>query len=286
LFWDKVPFSFLNSMSIIFSLCILLLPVFGHFIDATALSIDQNGNIFVLDKGAHAFYKFSSRGDSLFAFGGKGWNTNQLDTPCDIWAKNGLDIFVADYNNHRIERFNRKLNYVGTLFTRDDESSLARFGFPTSVVMNARGDVFVADGENKRIIRFSNFEHAKQSLGGYDAGKGKLRAPVQMELDSLDRLYVLEKKRIVVFDTFGNFLSVIGEEQIQSATGFTVFGDDILVANDGVMLLFSLDGRFIGEKKFADFFTEVEAQQIVDIAAVKNRIYFLTSTAVYFFEKK
>ncbi len=273
-------------MTIIFSLCVLLFPVFGNFIDASAISIDQSGNIFILDKGAHSFYKYSAKGDSLFAFGGKGWNTTQLDLPNDIWAKNGLDIFIADYNNHRIERFNRKLNYLATLFTRDDESSLARFGYPVSVALNSRGDLFVADGENKRIIRFSNFEQAKQSIGGFDAGKGKIRAPLQIEIDSLDRLYVLEKNRIVSFDSFGNFLSIIGDGQIHSATGFTIFGDDILVAHNGNLSLFTLDGNFEGEKTFQDFFPKMDAQKIVDIAATNGVLFFLSSKSVFICEQK
>jgi len=213
--------------------------LFGAFQQAIAISVDNAGNIFILDKANHSVQKFSSSGDSLAQFGSMGWGNLQFDSPRDIWVKNGLDIFVADYNNHRIQRFSRKLTYVATLFTRDDESSLTRFGYPTSFATNSKGELFVCDGENKRIIKFSSFEKAEIAFGGFDAGKGKLRSPLQLEIDSTDRIFVLENNRIVSFDAFGNYVRTFGEDILKNATGFTVYSDDILVANGNELALFS-----------------------------------------------
>jgi DNA-binding beta-propeller fold protein YncE len=254
---------------------------FGTFELAAAISVDNAGNIFVLDKVKNSFQKFSIHGDSLGEFGSIGWGNLQFDSPRDIWVKNSLDIFVADYNNHRIQRFNRKLNYIATLFTRDDESSITRFGYPTSVATNSKGELFVCDGENKRIIKFSSFEKAEIAFGGFDAGKGKLRSPIQIEIDSADRIFVLENNRILSFDAFGNYLRTFGEDILNNATGFTVYGDDILVANRNELALFSLDGDVLGTFPLSNLLPDESAdEEVIDIAVWKNTMYLLTPHSV------
>ncbi|MBS4029770.1 MAG: NHL repeat-containing protein [Ignavibacteriales bacterium] len=277
-----ILFLYHHTMFSLLALLIAALPFrFGIFEKATAIAVDNVGNVFVVDKAKHSFTKFSPSGDSLATVGSMGWGNLQFDAPVDIWVRNGLDIIVADYNNHRIERFNRKENYIATLFTRDDESSIARFGYPASAALNSRGELFVADRENKRLIKFSNFEKAEQSIGGFDAGKGKLRFPLQLEIDSTDRIFVLEKNRIVVFDSFGNYLSVFGQDILTNATGFTVFEDDVLVAQKSEIILFSLDGNHLETIPFSQLVSDDDSADVIDVAAWKNKLYLLTSETVY-----
>jgi len=269
------------ELSIIALLFAAIPLYFGKFEKAVAISIDNTGNVFVIDQGKNQFTKFSSDGDSIFSVGSQGWKDSEFDKPTDICAKNGLDIFISDYNNHRIQRYNRKMNFIGTLFTRDDESSLARFRFPLSVMMNSKGELLVVEGENKRVVKFSKFEKAEQSVGGFDAGKGKLKMPIQIDIDSSDRVFVLERTRIVVFDSFGNFLQIIGDGKFHNANGFCIVGDDILVANGNAMLLFSLSGEFLGTRNNREILFSDKDFEIIDFAVWKNRLYVLTEDRVY-----
>lgn len=266
-------------MTFILFYFLLFQNFFGNFEKAKAISIDINGNIYVVDEGNCFVQKFSLQGDSLVSLGNCGWSDYQFQNPKDIFAKNGLDIFVADFENHRVQRFNRKMNFIASFYTRDDEDLDNRFGFAQSVAVNSKNEIFIADGENKRVLKFSNFSsNVEKIIGGINAGKGKLKNPIQIEFDSLNQLYVLEKNKIICFDEFGNYFFTIGNELLKNATGFSIHRNKIFVAEDSTLKIFSLDGKFLEEKKI-DF-------QIEDVALYENHIFLLTEKKVFLYKEK
>ena len=70
-----------------------------------ALSIDLKGIIYVVDTGNSRIIQFDHHGKYIYTIGGFGWETEQFDRPLDVSVKTGLDVFIADYNNERIERY-------------------------------------------------------------------------------------------------------------------------------------------------------------------------------------
>ena len=95
----------------------------GSFTNAVAFSIDPSGAIFVLDAGTHELLKFSQDGELLQSTGGYGWSEVTFDQPSDVVAPNGLDIYVADYGNHRVLRFDRHCTLVSVLPREGDASN-------------------------------------------------------------------------------------------------------------------------------------------------------------------
>jgi sugar lactone lactonase YvrE len=88
---------------------------------------------------------------------------------------------------------------------------------PTDVVVNARGEIFVADGhtprpgapDGDRIVKLSKdgtFIKAWGSTRG--AGPGEVTGPHRLALDSQGRLFVADRgnRRIQIFDQEGRFL--------------------------------------------------------------------------------
>lgn len=171
----------------------------------TAVDVDINGRICLLDEEKSTITLFSKDGGKLGEVGGTGWESNQFDAPRGLWARNSIDIFVADAGNHRIQRFDRNLNYVSTLYTRESANPDERFGYPSDVALSRQGDLYICDTENSRILKVSGLSRVERSFGGFDAGRGRLTRPRQVEIGPGDRIYVLDGKRVVVFDAFGNF---------------------------------------------------------------------------------
>jgi len=169
------------------------------------VDVDINGRICLLDEEKSTITLLSRDGSKAGEVGGTGWENNQFDAPRGLWARNSIDIFVADYGNHRIQRFDRNLNYVSSLHTRDSANPDERFGYPSDVALSRQGDLYVCDTENSRILKVSGLSRVERSFGGFDAGRGRLVRPRQVEIGPGDRVYVLDGKRIVVFDPFGNF---------------------------------------------------------------------------------
>jgi DNA-binding beta-propeller fold protein YncE len=244
--------------------------VFGNFTQAQGVSLDPQGNIYVADAGANAVKKFDSEGNLVAEIGGYGWGQLEFDQPYAVCATNGLDVFVADYGNHRIQRYNRKLEYIGTLYTRESQNELQRFGYPKGLALNRFGDLYVCDTENKRVLKISGFNRVMISMGGVDAGKGRLVEPLDVEVDLRDNVYVLERNRIVVFDHFGNYVRTLGADTLRAAMGFGIARSPVVV-DRGAVLEFTLDGKLTGVTPCSDLASD-GGEDCVDIAIDDTRL--------------
>ena len=105
-----------------------------------ALEISQFGDIYLLEANNHEVNRINSAGIVLNRNGGFGWEEGQFDTPIDIAIGSGLDITIADYNNHRIVRFDRYLNYI-TIFPNPDSD--LEILYPYSVTVSKLGDIYI-----------------------------------------------------------------------------------------------------------------------------------------------
>ncbi|MGB9591123.1 MAG: hypothetical protein ACPL1K_01245, partial [Candidatus Kryptoniota bacterium] len=82
---------------------------FGKFSNPKGISIDPDGNIYIADTGNNLLKRYNLKGEETGEVGGYGWGNFQFDQPYDVCATNGVEIYVADYNNDRIQRFDRTL---------------------------------------------------------------------------------------------------------------------------------------------------------------------------------
>ena len=188
-------------------------------IHGTSISVDLAGVMTVVDSHACTVRQYSPAGALLREIGGQGWGNDQFDRPAGVWAKNGIDVFIADYGNHRIQRFDNALAYVSTLATRDNSDPDKRFGYPTAVSLSRLGDLFLCDGENNRVAKVGSSNQVDLTFGGYGAGSGRLTQPVQIDCGPNDDVYVLDPPRIVVFDTFGNYIAELGAGAVPASRG-------------------------------------------------------------------
>jgi hypothetical protein len=176
---------------------------FGEFSDAAAFSVSAAGIFYISDLGSDEIYKYDTLGTFIKEAGGFGWDNNSFDDPVDIFAT-PLNIFVSDKNNHRIQQYDKDLNYISQLATRESRNNDEVFGYPLSCAASPQGDLYILDSENNRVIKFDLFGNFIQNFGGYDAGDFSLEEPVKLAVSPVNNIYVLDKKRIVVFDQYGN----------------------------------------------------------------------------------
>ncbi len=229
----------------------LLLPLlffFGSFSEPLDLDHDIEGNLYVVDAGRDLVVKYSPRGDSLDATGGYGFGNEELDRPVAVYARRGTDVFVADYNNHRIQRFDRRLDYVTTLYTREDPDERVRFGYPLDVAVSRQGEMMVLDGENRRVVVFNPQGDFVRSFGdAVSAGGGRLVDPVSLELDDDDNVYVLDRGEIRVYDPFGAWLRTIPSVRGGACDAFSIGGDSLAVLADSLLLFYRIADRVAGD---------------------------------------
>ena len=189
------------------------------------LDVDVAGNIYVVNRD-RATMTLLDRSLAVRAeVGGPGWEPGTFDLPGGVWARNGLDIYVADYGNHRIQRFDRTLSFVSEFRTRDEENADIRFGYPADVALSRLGELYICDTENIRVLKIDPKTQSSTTFGGIGGGKGRLSRPGALQIGPRDNLYVLDGSRIVVFDPFGNFLRELYSSLFTSPSA--IFADEV-----------------------------------------------------------
>lgn len=187
----------------------------GEFKDASSFYINSAGIVFVTDDITDEVSQLDTLGNVIESIGGYGWDESAFDDPVDVFA-DPLKVLVADKNNNRIQRFDKNLNFIYQIYTRDSDNKEERFGYPVSAVTSNLGDVFILDSENKRILKFDPFGKFIQTIGGYDYGKFTLNNPKKLAISMKNNIYVIDDNYVYIYDNYGTGIDKfeINEEMI------------------------------------------------------------------------
>jgi DNA-binding beta-propeller fold protein YncE len=134
------------------------LRAFGEnlFTSTHGLRVDPGGNVWTTDNVNHTVLKFSPDGKVLMTLGEKdvpGEDERHFNKPTDVaFAANG-DFYVSDgYGNSRVVKFDKTGRFL--LAWGKKGAGEGEFNLPHAVRLDSRGNVYVADRENKRIQVF------------------------------------------------------------------------------------------------------------------------------------
>lgn len=176
------------------------------------IAIDLSGNLYIADQYNHLIRKITITGVVTTLAGTKnvaGYIDAQdtlarFNIPTGVAADLSGNVYVADQNNHRI----RKITPSGLVSTvagsgvaafADGTSSLAQFHTPTGLIVNAAGDIFVADRNNQRIRKITINGEVSTLVGdgNYQSQDGngilgRLGGPYGIGLDNKGRVIVTE----------------------------------------------------------------------------------------------
>lgn len=137
---------------------------FGEFQAAACITVSPQKWVYVLDRENHLVHLFRDPSTPSRSVGGYGWTLTSFDQPSGV-AADGLSVYVSDYGNHRVVRFDRLLNVVSSFSTRDTLEADLRFGYPTGVALSRQGDLFILDSDNLRVIKFSRDTRFERVFG-------------------------------------------------------------------------------------------------------------------------
>ncbi len=204
-----------------------------------SITASKFGDIYLLEKKRHEIYRLDCTGKVLNTNGGFGWEEGCFDTPIDISIGSGLDVVVADYNNHRLVRFDRFLNFL-TVFSFSDEET--EISYPRSVTVSKLGEIFILDEESGEVIRFDMQKNEVSKFGGAEYREYTLLDPLQIRINKNGILTVLESDgRLVQFDRFGTPIrEILPPEEIE-ASGIVLINENILILSqsESRLLLYS-----------------------------------------------
>ncbi len=231
------------------------------FQNAVSLTLDAKENIYVLDAGSNQIVKFGSNLEYKKRNGKQGWADGQYETPTFIDGSTGLDLFVSDGRNHRVQRLDLEINPIAILKTDlEDFSPELRFKTPiASLVLNSN-EIYVIDQDNSRIVVYKDGRNPSYVFGDYKSGKGQLSRPVKLLKDAKNFIYVLDKEynAIIRFDNLGNYVNRI---EINKLENFTIRENILYLFNGKEIFLYDISRNSIvgkkiipGKKKYNDLY--------------------------------
>jgi len=261
------------------------------------MDVDPDGNLYIADTGNNRILKCSQRGELLRETGGFGFDKQQFDRPVDIWAGNGLEVLVVDYNNHRLERYDKDLNYISSYYSDELQNESLQFGYPAAVSFSTNGEIFLADHEFDRMLRIDAFGKPKSSFGDFNWGDGRLSRPAKILITSRREIFVSDStaEAIMEFDYYGNFVRRLGEGIFRDPAGMTEVriaknkDNHLLVADRGNHRVVALNRH--GEILLALGKMGKAPEQFLaptDVAVFDNRVFVLDTenNRVQIFELK
>jgi DNA-binding beta-propeller fold protein YncE len=146
----------------------------------------------------------------LATVGASGSGNGQFFYPYDVAVDGSGNLYVADTNNHRIQKFDSNGNFLlkwGTQGTGDGQ-----FYTPESIAVDGSGNVYVTETSNHRIQKFDSNGNFLLKWGSYGGGNGQFTGPNRLAVDSSGNVYAIDRytSRVQKFDSNGVYLAKWG----------------------------------------------------------------------------
>lgn len=171
----------------------------------------SNGDLYVADRANHVIRKVTSSGvvttiagNGVAGFADGTGTSAQFNSPFGIAVDRDDNLYVADYNNHRI----RKIATNGTVSTLagngtpdliNDTGTSAAFNGPLDLAVDDSGNVYVSDEQNNVIRRITPegivTTYAGSGIGGDldgSATEAQFNEPDGIAVDTNGNVYVAD----------------------------------------------------------------------------------------------
>jgi DNA-binding beta-propeller fold protein YncE len=157
--------------------------------------------------------------------GGRGTGKGEFDSPHGIAADRTGNVYIADTNNGRIQKFSPEGVFVTTLGIKG--TGYGQLGEPNGLAVDRTGNIYVADASNHRVLKLAPDGTLIDEWKGPDPG---FYGPRRIAIGSDDSIYVVDqgRTRIVKFSPDGTVLANWGTK----GNGDGQFDDHTSVAVD------------------------------------------------------
>ena len=157
--------------------------------NGTAISLDAQGNIYILDSSNNRVVKRSAAGASLAQWGSTGAATSQFSGAKDILVV-ADSVYVADTGNARVQKFDTSGNFIATIGTT------GTFKNPCGIATDAQGNLYVVDTTLHSILKFDANDTLASSFSIPGGSTSDMNG---IKIDSSGSIYYVDNYYSVVY---------------------------------------------------------------------------------------
>jgi predicted membrane-bound mannosyltransferase/DNA-binding beta-propeller fold protein YncE len=170
------------------------------FYGPRALTLGQDGNLYVMDTGNKRVQVFTPDGEFVTQYGGGGVVEGRFDEPVGLGQDAAGNWYVADTWNHRIQKFDKNFNYVAQ-WSIDGWASQSVVNKPFLAVDTKRNVIYVTDPENYRVLAFNADGSFRATFGQYGNDAQSFVLPTGIAVGPNGQIYVADGdgQRIMIF---------------------------------------------------------------------------------------
>ena len=175
--------------------------------------------------------------------GGNGSNPDQLSLPQGVAAGGDGNLYIADTNNHRVQKIDTNGIVTTVAGSGGQGSNPNQLNRPHGVAVDGDGNLYIADFFNSRVQKVDANGIVTTVAGdnGYGSNPNQLSTPNGVAVDGDGNLYIADRanNRIQKVDTNGMATTVAGSggqgsnpDQLSDPVGVAVDGDGNLYIAD------------------------------------------------------
>ena len=239
--------------------------------DARSIYASSAGNLFIAETGNNRVLKVSAEGVRLDSLGRLGAADYQFDQPLDVDATNELKIYVSDYNNRRIQVFDRRFQYLSTVELPRRLQREYNYS-PTRLSVNHLGQLFFYDEESRHIYKYDANGRYEQRFD--TRGEDRIFAPSAL-VSTGDVLFIADSRRNLIhrMNANGAYLGFIATAS--RPEGLSVFDNRIYSIAGQELLAYNSRGQLIDSQPFMGI------RGVRGLAVFRNQLFLLTTDKVY-----
>jgi len=208
----------------------------GQLAKPLGIDMDKNGNIYVLDGTKKVIQIYDRDGKYLRTIG----NPEDINRPAGLGVNaDGSRIYAVDiggssYETHRILVYDGKSGkLISEIGKRGDKPG--ELNLPRDVAVAADGSLFVVDGGNFRVQKFSPDGKFISEFGSIGRLPGQFSRPKEIALDKDENIYVADAAfgNFQIFNSKGELLMPVGNRSSIPGPTHMMLPSGIAVDSDG-----------------------------------------------------
>jgi tripartite motif-containing protein 71 len=192
----------------------------------------RRGLVYLSYRYAHRIILYNRDGYAMLTWGSHGSAAGQFDQPLGVVVDDSGFVYVADYNNSRIQKFTSNGAFV-TMWGQTPVPPDYHLWGPSVLALDHRGRLYVIDGMHNQVVVYRTDGTFVRTIGELGSGEGQFRGPIGLSVDERNWLYTTDTElgRVQIFDEEGSFVTMWNAGGPGSSSSGALRG--IVAADDG-----------------------------------------------------